>query len=950
MDRGGARRPSPTHDDGRPRDAAARRRVSPPASGGDAERHLERHPSCHDGARHLHIRHIRTIRAARRPAPAAVLFDPATVVRHTLANGLRVLVRQDASAPVVAVNTYVNAGYFDEPDAVTGVAHVLEHMFFKGTRRRGVGEIAKQTKAQGGYLNAHTIYDHTSYYAVLPAAGFVEGLDIQADAYAESVVDAAELARELEVIIQEARRKLDNPSAVTVESLYALLHDRHRIRRWRIGTEAGLRRLTRADVAGFYRTYYRPSNTVLAVVGDVDPERAFGEIEARYAGVPNGPGGAGRDLSRDRGPAEPPARTPGLRYQELDGDVRQTQTAFGWRTPGTHDPDTPCLDLAAAVLGTGRSSRLYRAVRERSLASSVGAYDATPTELGVFVVHLEGDAGRAAEAARAAWGEVAGLRAHGVRAEELERVRRIAAARAVRRLETMEGQASWLAEWEAQGDWQLGERYHEALMTAAPDAVTDAARRWLAPDAAGAVVYRPQGAAPMAADAAAFAALLDGPYVPVAPAPPVRPIEAPTIHAGPPRAERVEGGVHVFRTASGVPVLVVPRPGARIVHLGVTVLGGAVAEPDDALGMTALMAAASVKGTASRTAGEIAELAERMGGSVGASAGAETFGWGISVPNAELGGAAALLADVVQHASFPDACVETERQVAAQELRTLRDDMYRWPLRLAAEAAYAGHPYGRPVGGTEATLAAITARQVRAWHRAATREAASVLALVGDVNPAEGAALLGAAFGELAPGAGPAVPDVAWPAGVAVREDRRAKRQTALALLFPGPSRRDPARVAAALLAGVASGLGGRFFDELRDRRSLAYTVAAFASPRRRAGAFGAYIATSPEQEDAARDGLLAEFARLVEGGVTADELERAQTYALGTHAIARQSGGAVLGDAVDAWLLGEGLGELDAYAARVRGVTVASVRALAERSFGAGVRAEGVVRGAPAD
>ena len=149
------------------------------------------------------------------PTADTPLIDPATVHRTVLPNGLTVLVRRDASAPVVAVNTFVRAGYFDETDDVVGVAHVLEHMFFKGTPRRGVGEIAKQTKAQGGYLNAHTIYDHTSYYAVLPASGFVEGLDIQADAYANSLVDPGELAKELEVIIQEAKRKLDNPVSYT---------------------------------------------------------------------------------------------------------------------------------------------------------------------------------------------------------------------------------------------------------------------------------------------------------------------------------------------------------------------------------------------------------------------------------------------------------------------------------------------------------------------------------------------------------------------------------------------------------------------------------------------------------------------------------------------------------------------------------------------------------------
>ena len=205
-------------------------------------------------------------------------IDPASVVRTRLPNGLTVLIRRDRSAPVVAIVTYVSAGYFDETDDIVGIAHVLEHMYFKGTPTRGVGEIAKQTKAVGGYLNAATIYDHTSYYTVLPSSGFVQGLDVQADAYARSLIDADELARELEVIIQEAKRKADNPGAVATETLYELLHDRHRIRRWRIGREPGLRALTRDALVGFYRNFYHPGNTVLSIVGDVDPDEALAEV------------------------------------------------------------------------------------------------------------------------------------------------------------------------------------------------------------------------------------------------------------------------------------------------------------------------------------------------------------------------------------------------------------------------------------------------------------------------------------------------------------------------------------------------------------------------------------------------------------------------------------------------------------------------------------------------
>ena len=865
------------------------------------------------------------------------LLDPATVHRTVLPNGLTVLVRRDASAPVVAINTFVRAGYFDESDDVVGVAHVLEHMFFKGTPRRGVGEIAKQTKAQGGYLNAHTIYDHTSYYAVLPSSGFVEGLDIQADAYANSLVDAGELAKELEVIIQEAKRKLDNAGAVTVETLYALLHDQHRVRRWRIGTEEGLRRLTRGDVAGFYRTFYRPSATVLAVVGDVDPGDALQQIEARYGAIPDG------TTPFDRGPDEEAA--PGFRYRELSGDVQQAQFAMGWRTPGTRHADTPSLDLVAAVLGTGRGSRLYRAVRERSLASHVSAYDSTPTELGVFVVHAEGEPSTLADAARAAWRELRALREEGVGAAELARVQRISESRWLRRLETMEGQASWLAEWEALGGWRMGEEYRTRILAATPEQLTAAARRWLDPEQTATVVYRPTDAAPIAADAGAFAALL-AVEAPASVGQGEAPLTgAPAVHTDRPTFEREEGGVHVYRTARGVPVLVQRKPGSRIVHMGAYVRGGASEERDEQAGLTMLMTHVSTKGTERRTAAQIAAESESLGGTVGASVGSESFGWGISVPVINAGPAAALLADVAQRPVFPDDAFETERSVARQELRLMRDDMYRWPLRLASEAAFAGHSYGRPVGGSDETLRSLDPAATRAWHRARALGGASVLAVVGDLAPEDAAALVAREFDALEAGDVPTLAPPTWHGG-GERSESRAKKQTALALLFPGPARNDDERIAAQLLAGVASGLGGRFFDELRDRRSLAYTVHAFAGPRRLAGTFGAYIATGPSQEDEAREGLLAEFARLREQPVTAEELERAQVYALGTHAIARQSGGAVMGEIVDVWLAGVGLSDLTTFEARVRAVTPGSIQTLAQRYFDPAVRVEGLVRG----
>lgn len=864
-------------------------------------------------------------------------ISPDSVTRTVLANGLTVLLRVDRSAPVAAVVTYVKAGYFDESDDVVGIAHVLEHMYFKGTPSRGVGEIAKQTKASGGYLNAATIYDHTRYYAVLPSAGFARGLEIQADAYARSVIDADELRRELEVIIEEARRKADSPTAVSTETLYELLHDRHRIRRWRIGREAGLRRLTREQLVAFYRTWYRPSNTILSIVGDIAEDDVMRQVEGLYGGLPD------ETVPRQRGPVE--KEPPGRRYRELSGDVAQTQVAFGWRTPVVDHPDTVALDLAAMLLGAGRSSRLYRAVRERRLASDVTAYNYTPSDVGVFVVQVEGDSATSQAAAQAAWDQVRTLR-EGAAANEVARAQRLFEARWLRRLESMDGQANYLADWEALGGWQLGTSYAERTLALTADDVSGAVGRHLDPQQASALVYRPARAPSFASDGDSAFALLD-----VAERSTLSPAAAangapPTVASPAPRRRREEAGVHVFHTRRGIPILVRQRPGTPIVHLGMLAMGGTAREPLMLAGLSTLMTRGAVKGTARRSAEGIAFESESLGGSISGLASSDGLGWGFSVPTHNLGAAVDLLADVIVRPAFAVEALDTERRIALSQLAQLRDDMSRYPTRLATEAAYRSHPYGRNSLGTESGLRAAGVADVRSWHESQILSGNAVLAVVGDVNPDAAARLVAGAFDDLRSAKRRPLATPQWVDHVTQRVEYRDKAQSALALAFPAPARTDADRYASLLLATIASGLGGRFFDELRDKQSLAYTVHASHTSRLVAGMFISYIAMSPDKEDAARQGLLREFQRLRQSPVGADELERAKTYASGTRAIARQSGATVLAEIVDAWLYGSGLSELDETEERIHAVSADDIQRLARTYFDELRRVEGIVRG----
>ncbi len=868
----------------------------------------------------------------------ASFIEPRTVHRTTLDNGLTVLIRRDASAPVVAIVTHVKAGYFDETDDVNGIAHVLEHMFFKGTERRGVGDIARETKASGGYLNAHTIYDGTTYYAVLPSSGFEAGLDIQADAYANSVIDSAELAKELEVIVQEAKRKTDNPSALAVETLYEILHDRHRMRRWRIGHEAGLRKLDRDALMKFYRNFYRPSNTILSIVGDVDPSRTLDIVRSTYGSLPD------TAPERSPGPGEP--HHDDVRYRELSGDIAQSQLVMGWRTADTMHEDTPALDVAAHILAAGRASRLYRAVRERKLASSVSAYNYSPTEIGVFVVHAEMRPDCVIDAARGAWEQVRALREKPIESGELDRVRRIFESRWIRRFESMEGQANHLAEWEALGDWQLGDDYFSRFMAVTSERVHEVVSRYLTPERAGIVVYRPSQSPQVALDGPALVSILDAERPdPLEPLPP-RDIPSAPAEADVPLFEGEEAGVHVFRTPRGMPILVRPKPGSAIAHVGIHAVGGVRDEPAEGAGITTLAMRSTLKGTASRTAAQIAEDTEMLGGSIGTSVGAENFGWSMSVPVQHLEAAVELLADVVYGAVIPEEALETERTMVLSDLAALRDDMFRFPMRLVMNGAYAGHPYARSPLGTEESVRAVGTEEVRQWYRGRLLSSPLVIGVVGDMIPADVAGVIARAFEALAPASSPQLAPPSWPRGETVIAESREKAQTALALAFPGPSRNDERRFAAHVTATIASGLGGRFFDELRDRQSLAYTVHALTSEHTLAGMFLSYIATSPEKEETARRGLLAQFDRLRSEAVTDEELNRARTYMIGTHAIRQESGAAILGDMLDAWMFGRGLRELAEHDAMISAVTADDILDLARTFFDPSRRVEGIVRG----
>jgi len=338
---------------------------------------------------------------------------------------------------------------------------------------------------------------------------------------------------------------------------------------------------------------------------------------------------------------------------------------------------------------------------------------------------------------------------------------------------------------------------------------------------------------------------------------------------------------------------------------------------------------------------------EQIGGTVHASCSSESFGWHTTVPGVSLGDAARLLRWVAEAPRHEAEQVRHERDLQIDDARRLTDDMSRYPLRLALGGRFPGHRYGIPQGGTPETVEHLDEAMVRAWHAGAPGGRPVVVA-VADQDPDETIDRLAAGWGDLAAIQAEPESEVSGPEptpGQVVEE--RDREQSAIAMIFPGPDRRSAARFAAECWGALAGGLGGRLFEALRDRRSLAYSVTAGPWCRRKAGGIVVGLATSPHREEEAREAILAELARFRVEPPEVEAVSRARQYLIGQEQVARQSPGVVAADIVDAWLFGAGLEEVGTAAASLAAVTAEAIHAVVAESFDPDLRTEGVVRAA---
>lgn len=848
-------------------------------------------------------------------------------MKFQLGNGLTVVAQEQHAAKVAAFQVWVKVGSADEAPEEIGLAHLHEHMLFKGTARRGLGEIARSVEAHGGEINAWTSFDQTAYHVVLASRFAREGLDVLADAVRASAFDAVELGREIEVVCEEIKRSLDMPSRRASKDLFATRYTRHPYGRPVIGFEENVRAHTRDRVVSFYAKHYVPSNMVLAAAGDFTEAQLRQWAEELFGG----------DWGRARGPPHPrekePERSRVATALKTD-DVKEAWVNLAFALPGVDHPDTPALDVLAMIAGQGDGARLSLEVkRKRGLVNDVSAYAYTPKDEGLFAAGFTASHQKATEAFEAMARVLRGLSAKPVEQAELDTVKGLIESEAVYQRETAQGMARKLGYYQAAlGGIEREAAYYEAVAQVNPTQLLEVARRYLRFDRAIVTGLLPSGCDFDETDARAVlerVADSDGHSVVSRKSP----VPAAGIRLTG-SSRKASGGLVTEQLPNGATVLVREERSVPLFAMRAAFHGGLRAETEAVNGISTLFSRAWMRGTAKRDAEVISQEIDAMAGGMSAVAGRSSISVRGEFLARHFARAFDLFAEVLREPAFPSSEVQRERQVQLQAIASRDDKPSTIAFEQLAKAMYAVHPYRMSMLGEKATVERLGPADLKAWHQKHVDPSRMVLAVVGDVDADEVIRRARDAFGT---GGGAGSPKLEVPLEADWKGRREVKKvlqkaQTHLVLGFPGARVSDPWRRALDVISTVLSGQSGRLFLELRDKQSLAYSVSSMSVEGVDPGYFAVYMGTSPEKVETALAGMQRELERLRDERVTDAELERAREHLIGVHEIGLQRNGARAATMALDQLYGLGAEAYLKYADEVASVDADAVREVAQR------------------
>jgi len=843
------------------------------------------------------------------------------VSEHVLDNGLKVVIVNKPGVPVVSSFVWYKVGSMDEKPGVTGVAHFLEHMMFKGSKDYKVGDVDKVTVRNGGSNNAFTSNDYTAYFIDLPKSRWREAMKIEADRMAHLTLDLKEFDSEKKVVQSESDISADNPGQRMWQRISTAVYGRaHPYGHPVLGWPQDVADTSRRDMRLFYEGHYHPNHATLVLCGDITSEEAMPVVKELFGPIRRGP-----ELNRPK-PTKVDFKGP-VTLEEL-GDSEIIDFGRQYLTVPAGHADEAALDVLGLVLGGGTTSRLYRKlVDETQIAVGIGAGASSSILGGEF--YIWGTLNPEAERKELAYGiqlAIDGIIKEGITADELERAQNRFVASAIFERESASSIAQALGEAETvNGTWRAALEYPERIKKVTVADVKRVAGTYLKLDNSATGWLVPKLSS-VAADAAGDAK---------------------------PQALAVKR--HVL--SNGLTVLLLPQPGVPVISASASVRAWRAAETEPENGLASLTGSLLDCGSANYTKQQLAEAMEKVGGELSFNSGGGSFR--VLSQHSALG--LKLLSDGLMRPKFPAEELELARKQLLASIEGSKNET-GWFLRNAANAAVYGpqSALGRPSEGSAGTVKGFTRDQIAAWHAKWFRPDNCVLAVVGQF---EESAMLEAVKAEFAGWKQPAellkLPELTFenrkregvqalnfqdfrpqdinPTAKRITIDHPKKDQMAVRLTSLGVTRTDPDYVPLMVMdniLGTSPGFTDRFSKVLRDQMGLAYSTNANISGGSGVfpGAFVGYIGTRPQNVEKALSVMYQLIGEIRDEPVSDDDLRGAKDYLKGSFVFGLETTGQLAGLMIEIERFNLGWDYLVKFSNAVEAVTAADIQRVARK------------------
>jgi zinc protease len=882
------------------------------------------------------------VRHAPRSTAAAPAVKPIAFTERTLPNGLRVYAIRDTGTANVSVQVWYDVGSKNDPVGRSGFAHMFEHLMFKASRNLAAEQMDRLTEDVGGNNNASTNDDYTEYHEVIPANHLQRLLFAEADRMASLVVEPKSFSSERDVVKEELRQNTNARPYGKLFSLYfpAISYTTHPYARGTIGSIDNLDSAQIDDVRAYHALYYRPDNAVLVVAGNFDPRQLDAWVD-QYFGPIKRP-----DWSIPRVAAVEPERTVAVHRTVYEPNTPLPAVLISYQIPPDRDPDGPALAVLNTILSGGESSRLYNSLvyRDQLAQSAESFVDSKqgPGNIAVLAIMASGKKVEDGEAALRR--EVARMRDGLVTAAELAKARNQILTATLRARETAEGKASTIAQATIiDGDPRAADRDLAAIARITAADVQRVARRYLRDERSAAIHYLPAEMAPAGTTSAPItiaATVVTQPLV----APPhvevfteASAAERVAVPApGAPIVPAIPAPV-TMKLANGMTVLVVERHQLPLLTAALVTTTGGAADPADRAGLFNLTSDLMTKGTKTRSATQIAQQIETLGGSIESNADWDGSTVSIDVKADQIAPALAILADVAQHPAFAAEEIERSRAQAIDGVNVIIKNPPQLASLVSSRTVFGNTPYGHALTGTPKSLKALTRTDILGAYRRAWNPGTATLVMVGDITPAAARTLAERNFGAWqnpAParaGAGNGnliVTGTPYPAPRVVVVDMPGAGQAGVVVARLGIARSDPnyypASVANAVLGG---GYSSRLNLEIRVKRGLAYGASSSVSARRQGGSISARTSTKNPSAPETVAIIAAEMKRLGAEPVAVSELDARKAVLIGSFGRGTETTGGIAGTLASFVEQGVPVDELQRYIPSVSGVDPAAVQ-----------------------